>query len=131
MSNPADHEKQTSETTDNLNEEDDTFSEDYRVSSSNNLNHTSHDVVFQDKAGDNSVQFKVPEYSPSKVRAYVESLPSPAQTERLRAESDLVTEKRMLDETFDSEASSRSRASKLSEISNLAARFTNTGRRKD
>jgi len=126
-SSQADHEKQTTEAPDNLNDEDDVFSEDYRVSSSNNLNHTSHDVVFQDNFQDNSVQFKIPEYSPGKVRAYVESLPSPAQTKSIRNEPDLVAEKKILDESFDSEASSRSRVSKLSEISNLTGRFTNTG----
>ena len=37
----------------------------------------------------------------------------------------------MLDESFDSEASSRSKVSKLSDISNLAGRFTNTGKRQN
>ena len=39
-----------------------------------------------------------------------------------------MEEKRLLDESFDSEASSRSRVSKLSDISNLAGRFANAGK---
>ena len=127
-----DHEKPNNETPDNHNDEDDVFSEDYRVSSSNNLNQTNNEVSKEDKAnlGANSVQFKLAEYSSSKVRAYVESLPSP-KSRSIKDEQDLVEEKKMLDESFDSEASSRSKVSKLSDISNLAGRFTNTGRRQN
>ena len=108
---------------DNHNDEDDVFSEDYRVSSSNNLNHTNIDINSNGKSklDENTQTFKIPEYSSSKVRAYVESLPSPAQSKPTNNQPEL-------DESFDSEASSRSRVSKLSDISNLAGRFTNAGK---
>ena len=108
---------------DNHNDEDDVFSEDYRVSSSNNLNHTNIDINSNGKSKleENTQSFKIPEYSSSKVRAYVESLPSPAQSKPTNNQPEL-------DESFDSEASSRSRVSKLSDISNLAGRFTNAGK---
>ena len=105
------------------NDEDDVFSEDYRVSSSNNLNHTNIDINSNGKSKleENTQSFKIPEYSSSKVRAYVESLPSPAQSKPTNNQTEL-------DESFDSEASSRSRVSKLSDISNLAGRFSNAGK---
>ena len=58
----------------------------------------------------------------------MESLPSPAQSKISNNPPDSMEEKRLLDESFDSEASSRSRVSKLSDISNLAGRFANAGK---
>ena len=112
------------------NTEDDVYSEDYRVSSSNNLNHTNIDINSNGKSKleENTETFKIPEYSSSKVRAYVESLPSPAQSKSTVNQPDSVEEKRLLDESFDSEASSRSKVSRLSDISNLAGRFSNAGK---
>ena len=58
----------------------------------------------------------------------MESLLSPAQSKTSNNQPDSMEEKRLLDESFDSEASSRSRVSKLSDISNLAGRFANAGK---
>jgi len=128
MANIVEHDQPTNDVDvgdilDNHTDEDDVFSEDYRVSSSNNLNHKTSDIHSEDN---NSL--KIPEYSSNKVRAYVESLPSPSQqSQSSKNQTDVVKEKRLLDESFDSETSSRSKVSKLSDISNLAGRFTNTG----
>merc|ERR1711874_790187 len=83
---------------DNHNDEDDVFSEDYRVSSSN---HTDINSNGKSKLDENTQTFKIPEYSSSKVRAYVESLPSPAQSKTSNNQPDSMEEKRLLDESFD------------------------------
>ena len=128
-SNPP--EQPNADIEDNHIDEDDVFSEDYRESgsSSNNFNNTNIDINSNGKSKleDNTEAFKIPEYASSKVRAYVESLPSPASGTKNNLQNSME-EKRLLDESFDSEASSRSKVSKLSDISNLAGRFTNSGK---